>query len=95
MCTTMSYKRVTKGKARKLYNKGCTIHLLPCRVSQVALYHTDNSFVQPLSISLNKCYRDFDKLVNEYEYYNCTDTTMGKHTNFYVDTVEFEKSKSE
>lgn len=89
----MNYEKINKSKARKLYNRGCTIYLLPCMVSQVALYHTYNPFVQPLSISLTKCCSDFDRVVNEYEYYNCTDTTMGKHTSFYVETKELEQSK--
>ena len=87
----VSYEKINKRKARKLYNRGHVIFLLPCRVSQVAL-HGGNMFVQPFSISLTKVYRDFDRLVNEYEYYNCIDTTIGKHASFYIETKELEKS---
>ena len=47
----MVYKKINKPTARKLYNNGITIYLLPCKVSETALT-SKNGWVSPVEISL-------------------------------------------
>lgn len=81
----MVYKKVNKPTARKLYNNGITVYLLPCKVSEVALT-SKNSWVSPVEISLLTCAHSankFDRTVNEYEYYNCN-AELGYYASYYV-----------
>lgn len=81
----MNYKKVNKPTARKLYNNGLTIYLLPCKVSDTALT-SKNSWVSPVEISLFACAHSankFDRTVNEYEYYNCN-AELGYYASYYV-----------
>lgn len=71
----MAMVKVNKTRARNLYNKGVTIALIPCKV------RTLTGIVQPVHITNQGI--DFDKLINEYEYYNCS-PELGKYTHFYV-----------
>lgn len=75
---------INKLKARNLYNKGFTIALLPCNVRSLT------GIVQPVRITKQPG-MDFDKIVNEYEYYNCNNE-LGKYTHFYVDEIVLENS---
>ena len=81
----MVYKKVNKPIARKLYNNGITVYLLPCKVSETALT-SKNSWVNPVEISLFTCAHSankFDRTVNEYEYYNCN-AELGYYASYYV-----------
>ena len=81
----MVYKKINKPTARKLYNNGITIYLLPCKVSETALT-SKNSWVSPVEISLFTCTHSankFDRTVNDYEYYNCN-AELGYYASYYV-----------
>ena len=75
-----SVKRISKKEARKRYDAGENVLFIPC------LLNPENNFYC-LGIWENKdlCgqYESFDKLVNEYEFYNCRRDT-GLYTAFYV-----------
>ena len=86
----VTYEKINKTKARKLYNRGLTIHLLPCKVNPAVLEMKD-SFIQSVPISLESFCCDFDKVLNEYEYYNCCDSSVGSKASHYVSTEELEK----
>ena len=66
------FGRIPKNKARKLY-KNSDIIIVPKNM-------------RPLNIMCNQCIIpkdvDFDKFVNEYEYYNCNNE-CGKYSAFY------------
>ena len=67
-----NYNRITKPNARKMFNRGCDILLLPCKVGESALDGT-HSFIRPVKINILSCphlENNFDRTVNEYEY--CT-----------------------
>lgn len=67
------YVKITKPVARHLYNKGIKILLAPCNLRPI-----------PCGIYVsNASNRDFDKLINEFEYYNCNNET-GRYTAYYV-----------
>ena len=81
----VSYERVNKPTARKMYNHGCSIFLLPCKANfKVAL--EEGSPVPVVSISLLDSDSDinrFDRAVNTYEYYNCN-AELGYYAHYYV-----------
>ena len=82
----MKFNKVNKPTARKLYNCGVTIYLLPCKVSEVALQTGGNMWVSPVEISLLTCKHDankFDRSVNDFEYYNCN-AELGYYASYYV-----------
>ena len=94
----MVYKKVNKPTARKLYNNGITVYLLPCKVSEVALT-SKNSWVNPIEISLLTCAHSankFDRTVNEYEYYNCN-AELGYYPHYFVlesDYMDYKVNKA-
>ena len=58
----MSYKKVTKPIARKMYNIGCDILLLPCKVNAFIVFDKNyKGFVQPVTISIKTCTHDANK----------------------------------
>ena len=73
-----NYKRVSKVTAKKLFNNGVTIGILPCKV-------------RPLNPWIDIVFRDnennfsFDKWVNAYSFYNCNYSELGKYPAFYVE----------
>lgn len=79
-----SYKRVDKRQARKTFNNYIDVVLCPVNIRPF------NDFC-PVYITLNKTDlqelnndKSFDLLVNEYEFYNCNNTHVGKKSAFYV-----------
>lgn len=67
------YVKITKPTARRLYNEGSKILLTPCHLRPI-----------PCGVYVsNASGRDFDKLINEFEYYNCNNET-GRYAAYYV-----------
>lgn len=81
----MSYKRVNKATARKMYNHGCSILLLPCKV------RFENEWIKPYSMSLmtneEKSNR-FDRAVRTYEHFNCN-AELGYYAHYFVSEEDF------
>ena len=79
---TGNYKRIRKDVARRLYNEGKTVYLTP---SNVVASNT-NPWVKPCPISKSKWgwERDFDRVVNKFEYYNCNYNELGYYANFWL-----------
>lgn len=78
--------RVNKATARKMYRSGCEIHLLPCKV------RLNKVWVSPISISLESHNDTFDRVVNQYEYYNCN-AELGYYAHYYVTQQEIDNYK--
>ncbi len=80
------YSRVNKTKARRLYNEGKTLYLVPnkCR------FDFDGFWIPPYKINKIESFewqgvtKDFDKLINSFEYYNCNNE-LGTYTHFYIE----------
>ena len=70
-------QRITKAKARKLYESGKNITLNPSKMFPGGVWS--------MAIETNKerCNDTFDALVNSYSYYNCTNET-GNVVHFYI-----------
>lgn len=79
---TKKLVRVTKKEARDLYRAG-GVYVLPSKVRP----SFDNFWIQPMLLSVRKpngsiSLRTFDKVLNEYKYYNCNDE-LGNCTRYY------------
>lgn len=81
------YRRISKPAARKAYQSGETVYLIPCKLSPV------NMYMPAMGISCKpsqdtspvyypSCAATFDSRVNAFEYYNCSPET-GNYTAFY------------
>lgn len=69
--------KIRKNTARKLFNNGKELILMPCKCHWGA--------VGLMGIAISKNYithADFDSLVNAFEYYNCN-SQLGNYTAFY------------
>ena len=73
-----NFLKIRKTMARKLFNEGKSIYLLPCKM------RVNNMWQSPYEMVKNEEYPDFDKMVNNYEYYNCQYNETGKYTAFYI-----------
>lgn len=69
--------KVNKTRARKEFNKGNAVWLLPCKAVLGSMW------IVPSMINKNFD-SDFDTLVNHYEAMNCSNPT-GKYVHFYID----------
>ena len=76
------YTRVRKDVARRLYKEGRTIYLTPSNIAA----SDSNFWVTPYPIS-NRDEKNFDDVVNEFEYYNCN-SELGYYTNFWINEEE-------
>lgn len=78
--TALNYNRINKSEARKLYNLGKPIMILPCNTNPNSPWFS-NSMISKESG------RDFDALVNEFTYYNCNTSELGRRPAFYAITI--------
>lgn len=92
----MNYRKVNKSVARKLYDKGCTILLLPCKVNDSLVQDYPNQWIRPFSICMDTGYgvmNDalFDDIISNYMYYNCTIPELGYYPHYFVSEEEYNK----
>ncbi len=72
--------RINKVQARKQYNAGGTVYVLPCKV------RFDNMWIAPFQMNREHLQdEDFDKVINAYEFYNCMSET-GRRSAFYIES---------
>ena len=73
-------KRISKAAARKMWNNNQDFIMVPCKLSPNGFgsVHTRCDLLDEEKKA------DFDKLVNEFEFYNCNRET-GKYMAFYVE----------
>lgn len=91
----MSYKKINKPTARKMYNHGFSIFLVPCKCRFVDPESDEKSWVTPVKISILDCEEEqnkFDRTVNAFEYYNCN-AELGYYPAFYVKEQDYELYK--
>ena len=86
----VSYKKVTKPTARKLFNRGVEVYLLPSKVNAFIVFDKNyEGFIQPVVISHKEDggENQFDRTVNEFEYHNCN-SEMGYYAHYYIKEQE-------
>lgn len=72
--------QIAKQRARRLYEQGKTVYLQSCNMRFNTMWQS------ACHISKDNerwAEQDFDKIVNEYTYYNC-DRERGKYPNYFV-----------
>lgn len=79
-----TWERITKKQARAVYNNGLTVLFCPVNMRPFTPWH--------LEIDVNKNFEgynsvSFEKAVNAFEIYNCTDNETGRYTAFYIPVV--------
>ena len=76
--TTINYTRINKREARKLYNLGRLITILPCKANPNSPWFSNSA------VSKESADKNFDALVNEFAFYNCNTSELGHRPAFYV-----------
>ena len=72
--------RVSKLKAKRLFQEGVTIYLYPCMANPSSIW------LSPPGINAEYD-SSFDTIVNHYEYYNCNNE-LGRYAKFFVEFRE-------
>lgn len=72
--------RVNKTVARRLYNNGCDVLLLPCNIRPDSIHIFLGVWE---NVNLLGQYESFDKLCDWYQIYNCCNQ-YGKYISFYI-----------
>ena len=89
------YRRIAKPTARKMYNQGYVIELLPCFVSDSVM--TKKLWISPVAISIkdsNYTENSFNREVRDFEYYNCN-SELGYYAHYFVSIDDYFKYKQE
>lgn len=68
--------KVDKRTAKKEYDKGNKVYLLPSKALPGSVWIT------PTSVN-KQCGKSFDTIINEYSYYNCNKET-GLRVTYYI-----------
>lgn len=77
--TIAGYKRVTKRTAFKLYKEGEEIYLSPVNILPSSMM-----WATAVKIKSSDCPRKWEDRVNEFEYYMCNDSILGRYAAFYT-----------
>jgi hypothetical protein len=78
------YKRINKTTARREYTAGKKIVFCPSNLRPFSFWNPQFITDKATEEEINGEPQDFDKIVNAFEYYNCTNTETGKYTAFYI-----------
>lgn len=72
--------RLNKSQAKKYFNSGKRLYMLPCKVK------FNNPWMIPFHFTKDEIGgATFDYVVNMYEYHNCRHNETGKHVSFYAE----------
>lgn len=74
------FTRISKKAAFKAYKEGKTVYLCPVNFSPVSMWFQ----AVPLH---NDSPRKWENIINEFEFYNCTNNESGRYTAFYIKEV--------
>lgn len=72
------YERVSKRRARAVYNRGEVLVMIPCNLRPFTPWHIE------AYVSKDRDGEDFDRLVRQSEPYNCINSETGLYMAYYV-----------
>ena len=75
------YKKINKRVAKKLIDKGYTVHVVACKVRPY-----NNMWIAPAEINKTKLSEygvTFDQFINEFTFYNCN-SELGYYPGYYL-----------
>lgn len=75
---TKNWKRISKRTAKKYYNEGKGVYLLPCN------FNPENIWQAPMLVKYSQEKDYFNRSVIAFEYYNCGDRERGYYAAYYV-----------
>ncbi len=81
------YERITKVAARKLFNSGEKIYICACNL------RPGSPWFPEIQVDNSIC-RDFEKVVNDFTFYNCINNETGKYPSYYR-ACYFRKNKQQ
>lgn len=70
--------KVSKAAARKAFNNGEYVHLVPSKANPASMWFRDSMIV----ISKLRT-PDFDAIIEKFQYYNCN-AQLGKRVAYYI-----------
>ena len=76
------YRQIYKKEARKLYNEGKDIVCCACNLRPFGMFGLECVISQQYYLDWTE--DSFDKAVNSFEFYNCTDSYTGRYASYYV-----------
>ena len=79
----MSYRRINKRVAKRLFTEGVTVRVLPCKANPHSPWWHGGACWNPAYIKENTS-KDFDEMVSAFIYYNCNHE-VGYYPAFYVE----------
>ena len=89
-CSVYGYRLVSKAAARRMYNDGKVVYLCPSFLRPGSMWHPEVAVTKmDLSQASEEASyfvsntRDFDKLVDEFMYYNCR-SGVGRYPAYYI-----------
>lgn len=71
------YKQINKVQARKLYAQHIPFVIVPCNM------RPDSQFA--VHMKSGWMWRDFNNFYNEFCYYNCNNSEVGRYPRFYIE----------
>lgn len=87
-----NFERIDKAAARVAYNNGLTVLFCPVNLRPGSFFRLD----MPMNKAQQNCAGvDFEKLLNEYEFYNCINSETGRYTAFYIPVVYVDRFTGE
>lgn len=82
------YRKVNKVVARRMYNEGVQIYLLPCQVNAYIMFDPLYKYVWIQTATISKDSGvTFDTAVNTFEYFNCN-SELGRYAHYYIKTEQ-------
>lgn len=82
--TIGGYERVSKQKARKVFESGGAVYLAPCKARLDGMLGYPAEVKRELSSTDNRVFDEFQTVINAFEYYNCNYSELGKYTAYYL-----------
>lgn len=79
MIETENYIRISKQKARKIYEQGGTVYALPHKLNPENLYYPPFEWKKTI-----KCPYSFDELNSSCVWYNCNYDELGHYLSYYL-----------
>lgn len=74
-------RRISKAAARNIYNNGGTIYVCPINMNPIHPHWNMTAKINKQDLDG----LDFNKVINQYTYYNCINNQVGLYTAFYVE----------
>jgi hypothetical protein len=89
----MKFKKIRKTTAKKLYDEGTQIYVVPCKVYP----SFSNPWIKPFEMQYTNEMKErdqnypslafentFESRINAFEFYNCNDNQAGKAAAYYI-----------